>query len=128
MTIELAEADPVFETSYRHSVFGSTVRARYRVEGRTIRQVWEDFTQPGYGMGAIAGGDEKPTVSRRGSAQRLFLDRELPDFVLRVQNGQENRLEQPVEIDLVKELGDGPVRLNAKADCGESAGAGVRER
>ena len=117
ITVALDPADPRFVLSYLHSVHESRVMAGYRVENGGILQIWESFSQPGYGMGAVSGrADIKGVVSDQGG-QRLLLSRALPDFILRLQARQKNRLEHPIPMELSEVLGERAVRLSGRTRC-----------
>lgn len=117
LSVELSKDDPRFELSYRHSVYGTIVRSGYRIEGSVIVQKWETFSQPGYGMGGLGGESEGIKASSENGDQKIFLNRQLPNFVMRIQRKQENRMEHPVEIDLGKVIGNRAVKLHAYIEC-----------
>jgi len=111
LEVDLSTSDGRFSLSYVHSVRHTPVVSTYQVESEGIRQISEVFSDPGYGMGGVTKGSDELKVSRTPRGQKILLDRPIPDFVLRLQRAQKNRLEVPISVHLAEILGDRAVRL-----------------
>ena len=117
-TVKLDRDQPGFSLSYIHSVFLTSVESSYRIEDGQIVQKAESYTDPGYGMESVNESNRQGLEQDRGRLW-LSLDRSIPNLVVRVQRIQNNQITDPVQIDLGREYGDGPILFRPTESCSE---------
>ncbi len=110
-----------FAIAFEHSVLGTTVIDRYRVDGARVVLVEERFAGEGYGLPEAAHGAQR---MRRdgGERRRLLLERPVEPLIVRASAEQRTRLLVAGEVVPLVRLGASAVRIEP-LDCIAAASA-----
>ena len=110
-----------FAIAFEHSVLGTTVIDRYRVDGARVVLVEERFAGEGYGLPGAAHGAQR---MRRdgGERRRLLLERPVEPLVVRASAEQRTRLLVARAVVPLARLGASAVRIEP-LDCAAAASA-----